>query len=224
MLCSMSSSTIRSGDLVAMTRRHHPPVPLSVRDDDFLDYSGPLFRLHHTSGAHPSRWDELRHIGPLRGMRWDPHPPSPECSRQTAGVLYAAGDIVTAFGEVFQAERVIRRTPDRELAGWLPSRPLRLLDLTDAFFVRNSALASIAHGPKKLSREWARAIHDQLGADVDGLCCRSAVTNRLTFALTERCVAVPAFPPAPKLAQLLSAPALVSTLVRVADELGYGLS
>jgi hypothetical protein len=51
----------------------------AVRRDDDVVAVAPitaLARVHRTAGAHPSRWDELRQVGPVATARFDPHPPT----------------------------------------------------------------------------------------------------------------------------------------------------
>lgn len=201
-------------------RRSARTAPLDARPEDIVGCSGPLWRDYRVIGPHSTAWNELRHDGPLQGMRWDPQP-LPFRSRQSAGVLYAASDMLTALAEVYQGERVIRRTPGREIAAWLPRRPLELLDVTDLFLVRNGGFASVAYRQKAVTREWARRIFTELGDRIDGIQYRSAVTNRPTYALYNR--AADSFPSRPSLQRPLTSSSLNSDLARAAAELNYGL-
>lgn len=85
----------------------------------------------------------MRSYGPLRDMRFDPHPDGPPRASEE-GVLYTAGDIATALAEIYQRTRIIDTTTGTPyLTGWRPTRLLRLLDLTGDWPVR--AGASHAH-------------------------------------------------------------------------------
>lgn len=92
--------------------------------------------------------------------RWDPHP-EPPADQPSHGVLYAASDVTTSLAEVFQGRRSLTLSDDRALAGWEPTRALRLLDLTGTWAVRNGASASLHAADKSTCRAWAREIRDR---------------------------------------------------------------
>lgn len=181
-----------------------PPGPLHIRDSDIVTYrtTSSLFRIHTVQGRHPMSWDDLREFGPLRQMRWDPHP-SPLGVHPGVGVAYCATDPTTAFAEVFQSRRVIRATSYQALSAWSPRRDLRLLDLTGVWAARNGASASLHAAPRSTCRSWAQAIHDQLSEmRVDGLYVPSTMTLSPMTVLFS--AANTSFPAAPHMSTLLS--------------------
>lgn len=198
-----------------------PPGPLIYEAHDLRRYAGPLFRIHATSGDYPYRWDEYRSWGPSNS-RWDPQPP-PADDYPDHGVLYAAADTSTAFGEIFQDDRVIDlREGDRHLSGWDPVRELVLLDLTDTWPLRNGGFADLMTAEKGTCRSWAREIHAQLsvaGPRVDGLYTESTVTNRPVITLWRN--AGDSFPPAPALSRELSHTDLVGIVEDAKADTGF---
>lgn len=200
-----------------------PSGPLTYTDDDLRAYDGPLWRIHTVGGEHPSRWNELRTFGPV-DSRWDPHP-EPRTDHPGHGVLYAATDPTTAFGEVFQARRRIELTEnDRHLTGWRPTRELVLLDMTGSWPSRQGAAAALSSAPKSTCRSYARAIHDELvvaGPRIDGIYVNSTITNTPVVVLFEG--AKDANPTAPEISRPLHHDDLVVAVDRAVVELGYGL-
>jgi hypothetical protein len=198
-----------------------PPARLEVADLDVKLYSEQLFRIHATSGRHPSRWNHLRTWGPANS-RWDPHPLPPGVHPRH-GVLYAATDTSTAFGEIFQEDRTIDlREDDRYLTGWRPTRPLRLLDLTDTWPLRNGATADLSTADKETCRGWGRAIHDQLSlgtSEVEGLYTRSTITGRPVVTLFA--AAVDSLPAAPEVSRALSHADLVLIVEQAKVDTGF---
>ena len=79
-----------------------PPERLVTRAENITQWSGALWRIHRTGGAHPSAWNAPRTFGPLRSMRWDPHPEPVGPHPTGPGVSYCAATSDTAFAEVFQ--------------------------------------------------------------------------------------------------------------------------
>jgi hypothetical protein len=198
-----------------------PPLPLSLTDADLFLHEGLLWRIHATAGEHPSAWDELRRYGPLTQFRWEPHPPPPRPHRR-AGVSYAAADYATAFAEVFQRDRAITLTPDRALTAWLPTRPLRLLDLIESgWLLRHRASASLPHARRDVCRSWAAAVWEQLGTDVDGIRAPSTVLGHPVIALLPR--AGSAFPAAPEFSRNLAHHDVATLALRAARGLGWAI-
>lgn len=199
-----------------------PPEPLTVQPRDLPRYNGPLWRIHATGGLHPTRWDEPRTFGPV-DSRWDPHP-EPRGEHPAHGVLYAATDPTTAFGEVFQRRRAIDRFEgDRHLTGWRPARELTLLDITDNWPARQGAAAALSAAPKSTCRAWARAIFDELAQGsphVDGIWALSTITGRPVVALFDR---PDAYPDAPEMSRPLHHDGLLRTVDRAVAELNFGL-
>jgi hypothetical protein len=172
-----------------------PPGPLTVEPGEIVDFDGALWRIHRTTGAHPSAWDALRTYGPLPAMRWDPHPP-PVADHPGCGVSYVATTPRTTFYEVFQDRPAITLTGSQSISAWTPARTLRLLDLTDShWLVRHGASASLPHTRKDTCRSWARQIWEQLGTRIDGLLTPSTVNGAATVVLFD--TAATSFPPAP---------------------------
>jgi hypothetical protein len=164
-----------------------PPGPLTVEPGEIVDFDGALWRIHRTTGAHPSAWDALRTYGPLPAMRWDPHPP-PVADHPGCGVSYAATTPRTTFYEVFQDRRAITLTDSQSISAWTPARTLRLLDLTDShWLVRHGASASLPHTRKDTCRSWAHEIWEQLGTRIDGLLTPSTVNGAATCRPVRYC-------------------------------------
>ena len=173
-----------------------PPAPLILDPAAHITpYDGTLWRVYATRGAHPQAWNELRHFGPIESMRFDPHPAPPR-QHPDHGVMYTAVESHTALGEVFQRTRVInRRARVNTLVAWRPTRELQLLDLTSDWPVVNGASASIMMAAKRHTRTWANAIHDQLGADIDGLSHVSSINlGPMVTLFTRAADSFPEFP------------------------------
>lgn len=197
-----------------------PPHRLVVEAADILIGSPNLWRVHTVVGAHALRWDELRHFGPARTMRWDPHP-APSGVHPTHGVSYAATGPETAFAEVFQSNRAIVVGPDRALVGWTPARDLQLLNMRGDWALRNGASASLFAAPKLTTRAWAAAIHEQ-HPYLDGLFVPSTMTGKDMVVLFTP--AADSFPRFPSFSRLLDDPAARSIIDWSASELRWAVS
>lgn len=172
-----------------------PPGPLTVEAGEIIDFDAALWRIHRTAGAHPSAWNAMRTYGPLPSMRRDPQP-LPVGDHPGYGVSYTATTPQTPFYEVFQDRRAITLTDSQSISAWVPTRRLRLLDLTDSrWLVRNGASASLPHTRKDTCRRWSHEIWEQLGGRIDGLMTPSTVNGAATVVLFE--AAADAFPVAP---------------------------
>jgi hypothetical protein len=199
--------------------------PLSADASDFVEVADVLHRIHRTTGAHRQRWNEMRTYGPLRSARWDPHE-EPSSDQPTSAVCYAAiGHAVTAFAEVFQSRRSIPMTPSHSLTAWIPTRPLRLLDLTPperagevAWAVRGGAAGSLFAANKDVCRAWARAIRAQW-PELDGLHVPSTVTLQPMVVLYVP--AADSFPAAPEFTRPLDHPGLSLLVEDVAERLHW---
>lgn len=181
-----------------------PPGPLSIGQSDIVTFStmDPLFRIHTVHGNHPMPWNELREFGPLRQKRWDPHP-LPVDYHPGIGVAYCTADPLTVFAEIFQSRRTIRINTDQALTAWLPSRNLRLLDLTGHWATQNGASASLHSAPKLTCRTWAQAIHSySTDVQIDGIYTPSTMTLKPMIVLFSS--ARSAFPAAPMFSELLT--------------------
>ena len=117
-----------------------------------------LARVAFALSPHPLPWGELRTWGPHPRCRWDPHP-LPTGEHPEHGVLYTAGDLLTCVAEVFADTRVIDTRSDMPLLQvWEATRPLRLLDLTSTWALRNGASVSLDSALRSTCRAWARAL------------------------------------------------------------------
>lgn len=200
-----------------------PPAPLSVLATEVVDYTGPQWRIHRTAGAHVLAWNEPRLFGPLTSMRFDPHPdtaPGPAV-HDSAGVHYSASDVATAVAEVFQRSRAVDMTSGRPmLTGWLPVRPLRLLDLGGSWALRHGAAQSLASAPRSVCRAWARAIATEI-PELDGVRAPSTMTGAANVVLWQR--AADALPSAPAFSRPLDHPDVRRMLGPICETIGYRL-
>lgn len=195
-----------------------PPSQLDIVDADLVDWGGLMVRIHATAGLHALPWHELRHYGPLPA-RFDPHP-SPIGHHVDAAVSYVAAELDTLLAEVFQTSRtIITDAPTGPyLTVWRPSRPLRLLDVTGQWPIRNGASHVLNTGPHQICRAWARAISAHHAA-VDGLCYTSSMTGGIAAALF--LPATDSFPRAPELSLPLNHPGLTGPIRAAARRIGY---
>jgi hypothetical protein len=183
-----------------------------------------LARVYYTSSAHPLAWNQFRSFGPLN-FRWDHHLPTVagEPREQGPTVYYAAANAVTCLAEVFQATRRIDRVYQ---APWLvifnTLRALSLLDLTGDFATRMGASVAIHSGSRGRARGWARDLY-QAFADAEGLVCASMYGGAPAFALNERALRAPLFPPHPEFHRALADDVLLDPLKHAAQALGYAL-
>lgn len=199
-----------------------PPPPdetTELPDPVLVDIAEPLLRIYFRGGAHPAAWDAMRSWGPVSTCRFDPHPPPPG-DHPSERVAYAARDLPTALAEVFQGTWVIDRRRDLpHLAGWTPTRPLRVLDLSGDWALRARATGQINAGARETCRSWARAIRARW-PDLDGLRHRSTLTQDAT-CVTLWAPAQDAFPAAPTLDRALDDPAVLPWLLGAVDRIGY---
>ncbi len=194
-----------------------PRRALSAHPEDFVTYGEVLYRIHRIEGRHRTRWDQMRTWGPAAGSRWDPHP-EPVGDHEDELVMYTATDYTTAFSEVFQGTRAVTVSTSKSLTAWVPRRPLRLLDLTDTWAVRNGASGSLDSAPRSTCRAWARGIRSAW-PDLDGLLTRSTMTNRQVVTLFTP--ARDSFPDGPSLSRPLTHRAVTPLAVQAADDLGW---
>lgn len=184
-----------------------PPRPLEWDESDIATSvtDKALWRIHKTRGPYPTAWDDYRNYGPLRGMRWDPHPVGPPKDHPAYAVLYAAYDLHTCLAEVFQAgRRIDTRRAAPYATAWFPARPLRLLDLTGDWPMRMGGAHALLSAPKSTCRNWAHEIataRQNATLPLDGILARSTVTGRDMPVLF-----------APSRAALTAAPAFTSSL------------
>lgn len=197
-----------------------PPTGLDLISEDLIEYTGVLWRVHRTAGAHVLPWNRFRTYGPLPSMRWDPHPGEAPAAGSD-GVLYAAADIATCLAEVYQASRVVDTVSGAPaLTAWSPLRALRLLDLTGTWPLRNTASAALTAAPRGVCRQWARAI-GTTWPDLDGLYAPSTMTGRPNAVLWQP--AADSTPDLPAFSRPLSTPMVWSIAQAAAVEIGYGI-
>lgn len=208
-----------------------PPTPLTAEPTDFITYIQQLWRIHRLTGRYRQTWSEMRTVGPLDQMRWDPHAESSGLSGPTSpggarAVCYAAPDVLTAFGEVFHGRRRIRLSEHHGLVSWAPVRPLRLLDLvppasrtTVSWSLRNGASASLDSAVKPTCRAWAREIANTWPDDLDGLYVRSTVTGRPMVVLFAP--AADSFPAYPAFSRGLNDPVVAAIAASVSGALRW---
>lgn len=179
-----------------------------------------LWRVHRTVGLHVLPWNQFRTYGPLTSMRWDPHP-GEHPAAGTGGVLYAAGDIATCLAEVYQTTRLVDTGSGAPaLTAWTPLRALRLLDLTGAWALRNTASAALTAAPRVVCRRWARAIHTTW-PDLDGLYVTSTMTGRPNVVLWQP--AADSTPALPAFSRSLATPLVWSIAHVAATKIGYAI-
>jgi len=198
-----------------------PPAKFTLNTEHVRTFQDPLWRVFRTEGPHALAWNELRHYGPAKGMRFDPQPP-PAQIYPDIGVMYAATRSFTALGEVFQATRVIDRSMGgATIAAWVPSRSLDLLDLTSNWPVLNGAAAAMMMGSKANTQAWARAIHEQYGDGIDGLYHQSSINNEPMITLFSGTEHVSAFPTRVSFSALLSDTTADEIVAQATKKLGY---
>lgn len=198
----------------------NPERPLAREPGDVIEIRPLLRRFIRTSGDHVLPWNQLRTYGPIPSMRGDHHP-TPMADHRPVGVLYTGLDLATIAAEVYQSTRTVDVTSgDPQLLVWTPTRPLRLLDLTPLWALRNGASHSLNAAPRTTCRALAQAIH-AAWPDLDGLRVESTMTGAQNVVLTER--AADSFPDSPATIRELRHPSLLATLTVIADQIGYGI-
>ncbi len=137
-----------------------------------------MWRWRNPSAGHPWRWCRIYHPSPhtpdgithrsfVPLHRLDPHLPAPggvprQCP-DGRSVLYVAGNVATAVGEVFGDYPAAAVCPRYRVALLRPTAPLAVLDLRgQGAAMRIGALPSLATGehPRPRTQEWARAIYE----------------------------------------------------------------
>jgi hypothetical protein len=198
-----------------------PTAPLILAPADIVEVQPLLWRTHRKAGGHVTGWNELRRFGPLASMRFDPHPLGEDAipRQSTEGVLYAATTLTTSLAESFQSQRLIDTLAFQpHLTAWTPTRPLRLLDLTGDWALRNGAAHSLATGARSTCRAWARAIRASF-PELDGLWSPSTMTGEPMAVLFNP--AQDSFPDFPEFSRPLAHPVLRAVAVQVAETIHY---
>jgi hypothetical protein len=158
-------------------------------------------------------------------MRFDHQPGRPKVHK-SRGISYTAGTWTTPAGDQIdplevavlecyrEAGIIDRHTDAPRYVLWKPTRPLRLLQLSDGnWLARAGGNGALTSGGRIVAREWSRAIYNTYPA-VDGLIWSSSVlTGGRSIALYER--AETALPKAPLSDRALSDRALQPALARI---------
>lgn len=162
------------------------------------------WRWRDPTGRHPWAWCRIYHpsphtpdgithrtFGPLH--RLDPHLPAPGGAPRLCPdgrtVLYVAGNIATAIGEVFGDYPTAAVCPRYRIALLRPIAPLAVLDLRgQGTAMRIGALPSLATGdyPRPRTQQWARAIYEDqpvTGRRIHGIYYDAAHSNGPALAL-----------------------------------------
>ena len=109
----------------------HDRLDAPPPDVHALPAGSTVWRIYFRGGRHPTRWNRFRRVGPT-DARFDHQIELPAADQERA-VLYASGDPVTCFAEVFQRTRLVnRRHNEPWLVGFETAAPAPLLDLTGA--------------------------------------------------------------------------------------------
>lgn len=147
-------------------------------------------RIYHSSTDVPDGVTH-RHYGPCH--RFDHHTPDHHGGAQVStdhrSVLYVAGNLPTAMGEVFGDYPEAAVCSNYRVALLRPKASLRLLDLRgQGAAMRIGALPSLASGhcARPRTQEWARAIFEDqpvAGKKVRGVYYDAAHTNGPALAL-----------------------------------------
>jgi hypothetical protein len=180
-----------------------------------------LVRVYFVGGPHPSAWRGFRSFGPT-DARFDHHDPPRTLSRDRA-ILYAAGDLTTAVGEVFQRTGLIDVcTADPYLAILRSARPITMLDLRSDWPTRAGASQALTSGSHASARNWSRAVWED-HPTVEGIAWHSSMHHDGTaYALYER--AADALEADPVTNLTLATRGLELPLTHAADLLGFGLA
>ncbi|TFH55753.1 RES family NAD+ phosphorylase [Glutamicibacter arilaitensis] len=175
-----------------------------------------LWRIHAAGGDYPMPWNGLRTFGPISSARWDPHP-EPAANYAPLGVAYLGIDVLTCLAEVFQGGRFIDvHLGNPYITAFQLDQELKLLDLTDIWFLRIGGTAAEVLGPKAETRAWARALHREF-PEASGLVSASAVVpgHEVIVLWEDR------FPQATSFASSLDNPAIALDVAALADSIGY---
>jgi hypothetical protein len=204
-----------------------PPPVVALRrispDVVTLSAGTTLWRIYFRGGDYPAVWDQMRHYGPRENARFDHHLDPPEV--QDRGILYAApGEdaIATCVAEVFQDTRLVDTRRDEPwLVAFTSIEDVSLLDLTGKWPTRARASANINSGPRPRCRRWSRAIYAAYRY-LGGLYYSSSMNGmEPAVVLYER--ASNTLPRLPVFNRPLSDTLLLTSLERIAAELGYDL-
>ncbi len=183
-----------------------------------------IWRIYRSAGAHPYRWHEPRHFGPV-DSRFDHHLEDElgQPYNQERGVYYAAPDLLTCCAEAFQVGRYVNRFGGSpRVAAFHLREPVHLVDLTGRFATQAGCHQGIHSSPlRRRTRAWARAFYEAW-PEVQGLLYRSKMAVDLSaYVLFER--GASAVPRRPVVDLPLTDERLSAPLVAMARELGYSI-
>lgn len=182
----------------------------------------PIWRVYRAGGRYPSRWNHVRHVGPV-ASRFDHHLGEIDApSEQERGVYYCAPELRTAVAEFFQAARhVDLRSGTPRLTCWLARRPITLLNLWGSWVTRAGCDQGIHTSPARaVTRHWARAFYDAY-PETSGLRYQSKMAGEISWCLTDR--ALDAFAETPLVDLPLDARRLRPALDAACASLGYSI-
>lgn len=179
-----------------------------------------VWRVYFRGGNHPTRWNDFRHVGPL-DARFDHHE-GDTARHESRSVLYAATDPVTCLAEVFQKQRVIKRSQgDVWLVGFALADDVEVLDLMSGFATKAGASMGLMTGARSVSRNWARGFYDAYPS-VQGVRYPSSMhANAPALVLNDRAESKGVVPDQPGFHRALADPALLTILKNAAHQLGY---
>ncbi len=179
-----------------------------------------LWRIYFRGGKHPTRWNEFRHVGPV-DARFDHHELDKLTSKKRA-VLYAAANPLTCLAEVFQKQRVIKRSQsDGWLVGFEMAEDTAILDLTGGFPTRAGASMGLMTGARSVSRNWARGFYIAY-PKLHGLRYPSSMyANAPAIVFNDRAANHGVLPEQPAFHRALTDPSLITFLKNAAHDLGY---
>lgn len=179
-----------------------------------------LWRIYFRGGKHPTRWNEFRYVGPV-DARFDHHE-GVKPSLQKLAVLYAAANPLTCLAEVFQKQRVIKRSQsDAWLVGFEVAKDTEILDLTGGFPTQAGASMGLMTGARSVSRKWARGFYTAF-PEIHGLRYPSsmyAIAPAIVF--NDRAATLGILPEQPAFHRALTDPSLITFLKNAAYNLGY---
>lgn len=183
-----------------------------------------LYRIYFRTGPFPTTWRAFRRFGPVSRFDHQVRDAEGLPQIQDRAVLYAAGDVPTAFAETFRRNRrrIDRARREPWLAAFETRAPLTLLDLGDTFRVRAGASMKLVDGPFSFSQAWARGFHETY-TGIDGIRYPSSLTNRPVVALFERADDDASLAETPTFNRALLDSTFDRVIRNLAVEIGYSL-
>lgn len=176
-----------------------------------------LWRIHSTCGDHVIPWNALRTFGPVVSARWDPHP-EPPGDYTPLGAAYLGYKQLTCVAEVFQTGRFVDADAHSPyITGFALDQELCLIDISTEWFVKAGGTSAVAAGPKDVTRQWARALH-QVWPDMDGLVAGSDLAPGHEVLTVWK----PKLPSSTLFTSALNNPAIAADISAMADLLGFG--